>query len=248
MSESGGRVFFRPFSMLYFTFLLMMLLVLLPLLTMLFRGLLVRGLGIPPESVGFVLLVSLLGSHFNIPFTSVESLGPITTYREVRFFGVTWRIPRVAVGVRKTLVTINVGGAVVPILISAYLLGYSIPACSPDPLLTYLKTLILMLVVALAVHRSARVVKGLGIATPAFGPPAITALTTVLIHLVSSVSCPTQIAYVGGTLGTLIGADLMNLNRLPELGVPVVSIGGAGTFDGIYITGLVSVVFVLLLL
>jgi uncharacterized membrane protein len=65
---------------------------------------------------------------------------------------------------------------------------------------------------------------------------------------VSPVSCPTQLAYVGGTLGTLIGADLMNLNRLPELGVPVVSIGGAGTFDGIYITGLVSVVFVLLLL
>jgi len=35
---------------------------------------------------------------------------------------------------------------------------------------------------------------------------------------------------------------------LPELGAPVVSVGGAGTFDGIYLTGLVSVMLVLLLL
>ena len=46
----------------------------------------------------------------------------------------------------------------------------------------------------------------------------------------------------------LIGADLMTWRRLPELGAPVVSLGGAGTFDGIYITGLVSVLLVLLLI
>jgi uncharacterized membrane protein len=45
----------------------------------------------------------------------------------------------------------------------------------------------------------------------------------------------------------LIGADLMNWRRLLELGAPVVSLGGAGTFDGIYITGLVSVLLVLLI-
>jgi uncharacterized membrane protein len=43
------------------------------------------------------------------------------------------------------------------------------------------------------------------------------------------------LAYVGGSLGTLIGADLLNLDKLHGLGAPVASIGEAGTFDGIFI-------------
>ncbi len=43
------------------------------------------------------------------------------------------------------------------------------------------------------------------------------------------------------TLGSLIGADLLNLKKIPELGTPIASIGGAGTFDGIFLTGIISV-------
>ena len=39
----------------------------------------------------------------------------------------------------------------------------------------------------------------------------------------------------------LIGADLTNLNQLQTLGAPVASIGGAGTFDGVFLTGIVAV-------
>ena len=49
------------------------------------------------------------------------------------------------------------------------------------------------------------------------------------------------IAYVGGVLGTLIGADLTNLHLVANLGAPVASIGGAGTFDGVFLTGIVAV-------
>jgi uncharacterized membrane protein len=73
-------------------------------------------------------------------------------------------------------------------------------------------------------------------------------LVTLLIDLVSPMSCPTQIAYVGGTIGALIGADLMNLGKLPAVGAPMASIGGAGTFDGIYLTGIMSVLLLLLLM
>lgn len=52
------------------------------------------------------------------------------------------------------------------------------------------------------------------------------------------------LAYLSGTLGTLIGADLLNLGRVEGLGAPVVSIGGAGTFDGIFLTGVFSVLLV----
>jgi uncharacterized membrane protein len=47
-------------------------------------------------------------------------------------------------------------------------------------------------------------------------------------------------------MGALIGADLFNLSRITGIG-PVVSIGGAGTFDGIYLSGLASVVLLLFL-
>ena len=49
------------------------------------------------------------------------------------------------------------------------------------------------------------------------------------------------IAYIGGSLGVLIGADLLNLGQLRSLGASVASIGGAGTFDGIFLTGVIAV-------
>jgi uncharacterized membrane protein len=42
-------------------------------------------------------------------------------------------------------------------------------------------------------------------------------------------------------LGTLIGADLMNLGSIQGLHAPVLSIGGAGTFDGVFLTGILAV-------
>ncbi len=49
------------------------------------------------------------------------------------------------------------------------------------------------------------------------------------------------IAYVSGTLGTLIGADLLNLGKLSQLRVGSASIGGAGTWDGVFLTGILAV-------
>jgi uncharacterized membrane protein len=46
---------------------------------------------------------------------------------------------------------------------------------------------------------------------------------------------------VAGTLGTLIGADVLNLQKVGHLGTPVASIGGAGTFDGIFLNGILAV-------
>ena len=44
-----------------------------------------------------------------------------------------------------------------------------------------------------------------------------------------------------GSMGTLIGADLLNLDKIQGLGAPVASIGGAGTFDGVFLTGIIAV-------
>lgn len=80
-------------------------------------------------------------------------------------------------------------------------------------------------------------VPGLGIAEPALVPPLVTAGVALLL----SRKYAPLLAYVGGSLGTLIGADLLNIDKIQGLGAPVASIGGAGTFDGIFLTAIVAV-------
>ena len=48
------------------------------------------------------------------------------------------------------------------------------------------------------------------------------------------------VAYISGAMGTLIGADLMHLKDLRRMGPGVLSIGGAGVYDGIFLAGLIA--------
>ena len=129
-----------------------------------------------------------------------------------------------------TTLAVNVGGALIPTGVSLYLLSQS-------PLTTMFLCLIGIFAVAVITHIIAKPVKGVGIATPAFIPP----VTAAIAALILMPTQPTTIAYVAGTLGTLIGADLLNLGKISKLGAPVASIGGAGTFDGVFLSGIIAV-------
>ncbi|MBN1682234.1 DUF1614 domain-containing protein [Candidatus Bathyarchaeota archaeon] len=244
----GERLIFKPFSTFYLLLLFGTVLLIISIILSTIRDVLIEGLGLPPEYVSFFLLLSLIGSYINIPFTTVESRVPIQIIREVRAFGVTWKIPIKSYNISKTYVMINLGGAIMPIITSIYLLINTIPYCSSDPLNSYYSTLLVLIIVSFFVNRSARIVKGLGIATPALGPPLITVFTVIFLDAFLSIHCPIPVTYIGGTLGTLIGADLLNLKKIPELGSPLISIGGAGTFDGVFLTGIISVMIVFFLL
>jgi uncharacterized membrane protein len=91
--------------------------------------------------------------------------------------------------------------------------------------------------VAVLCHWLAQPVPGLGIAPPIFVP----AVATAIVALILSRRYAAPLAYLGGSLGTLIGADLVNLDKIEGLGAPVASIGGAGTFDGIFATAILAV-------
>lgn len=97
----------------------------------------------------------------------------------------------------------------------------------------WLRGLIGTAIVALGTHRIAYPVPGVGIAVPTLVPPLIEAAVGLLLGWRSAA----PLAYVAGCMGTLIGADLMNLGQIQGLGAPVASIGGAGTYDGIFATG-----------
>jgi uncharacterized membrane protein len=48
------------------------------------------------------------------------------------------------------------------------------------------------------------------------------------------------VAFVAGVLGPLIGADLLHLRDIEKIATGIASIGGAGTFDGIVLSGIVA--------
>jgi uncharacterized membrane protein len=183
--------------------------------------------GLPPELAFLALMASLIGSYVNIPVARLRGGAPHPA-EVITHYGVRYRVPQ-----RRwddsTMLAINLGGAVVPVLITVYLLAHQAELLGRAALATT--------IVALVVNRSARPIRGLGIATPMFIPPIVAALAGYLL----GAGHAAPVAYIGGVMGTLIGADIMNLGRLSDLGAPVASIGGAGTFDGIFLTGIVAV-------
>lgn len=184
-----------------------------------------QKIGIGPRHLFTLLALSFLGSYVNVPLGRLGD-EEIASVHEVSAFGIRHRVP-VVERKRGTLVAINLGGAILPAAISGWLLvsGGSLLG----PLLT-------TVVVTLVVHALARPVRGLGIAVPMWSPPLVAAAAALLL----APAAPARAAYVGGTLGSLLGADLLNLGRLRGLGAPVASIGGAGTFDGIFLTGVLA--------
>jgi uncharacterized membrane protein len=99
------------------------------------------------------------------------------------------------------------------------------------------KAAIAVIAIAVIIHMMATPVHGLGIAVPVFGP----VIATAILAFILSREYAAPLAYIGGSMGTLIGADLTNLDKITGLGAPVASIGGAGTFDGIFLTGILAV-------
>ncbi len=187
-----------------------------------------QRIGLTRLQVVLVLVATFVGSYVNLPLFRVKSLERIMKVEEVRFFWVTYRIPRISVEEVSTLLAVNLGGAIIPLSVSVYLLYSHLDLIASALLATILT--------AIVVHLVARKVPGLGIATPAFIPPLAAALSAYAF----APGAPNVVAYVCGTLGTLIGADLTNLHGIEELGAPVVSVGGAGTFDGVFLSGIIA--------
>ena len=183
-------------------------------------------LGVGPGAALLLLFGSLVGSYFNIPITVLPAK-VVRSGEIVDFFGMRYVVPLVTQW-PGTVLAVNVGGAVIPTLMSTYLvLRYQL----------WLKAAIAVIAIAFIIHQMATPVQGVGIAVPVFGPVVATAILAFLL----SREYAEPLAYIGGSMGTLIGADLLNLDKIGGLGAPVASIGGAGTFDGIFLTGILAV-------
>ena len=223
----------RPSSMHYFPlawpFILALSLLFVIVFALVELGLLryaYERMGVPPRYVLGVLLLSLLGSAVNLP---VAQLPPeqVESGRLVDFFGIRYVVPVVQEW-PGTVIAVNVGGALIPVILSIYLLIKN---------KLYLRGLLAVAVVAFVTHQLAYPVRGVGISVPIFVPPLVAAFAAMALGRRRAA----PLAYIAGSMGTLIGADLLNLGRIQGLGAPVASIGGAGTFDGVFLSGIIAV-------
>jgi uncharacterized membrane protein len=184
-------------------------------------------LGLSEHSALLLLLLALAGSLINIPLFTVRAESATPGEVPWMFRGVLRPPQRPFTG--RTLIAVNVGGCVVPVAFSLYLLGHHTLTAGQIVLATAL--------VATVARLLSRPIPGLGIGMPLFVAPLAAAIVSVVVNPGESPA----LAYIAGTLGVLIGADLLRLNDIKRLGAPFASIGGAGTFDGIFLTGIVAV-------
>jgi uncharacterized membrane protein len=221
-----SQVHYLPLTPGLFSVLVIIFVVLIILIQLRILRYAYMRLGIGPGAALLVLFGSLIGSYFNIPITILPG-HPVRTGEIVDFFGMRYIVP-VVTAYPGTVLAVNIGGAVIPTLMSTYLvLRYQL----------WLKAAIAVAVIAIVIHAMATPVHGVGIAVPVFVPVVVTAILAFLL----SREYAAPLAYIGGSMGTLIGADLLNLDKITGLGAPIASIGGAGTFDGIFLTGILAV-------
>lgn len=221
-----SQAHYLPITPLLFSFLVVIAAGLLILIQLNVLRYAYMRLGLSSGGAFFLLVGSLIGSYFNIPIAALPEQR-VVSGQIVRFFGMDYVVPQVAQW-PGTIIAVNIGGAVIPTLMSAYLL-------LRYPL--WGRAIIATTIVAVLIHALADPVPGLGIAVPIFAPALITAIVAFLL----SREYAPQLAYIAGSMGTLIGADLSNLDKIGGLGAPIASIGGAGTFDGIFLTGIIAV-------
>ena len=182
-------------------------------------------LGLSPGSAALLLVTTLIGSAVNLPLIRVKAEAPPEPPPQLPGYW-PFKIPPFT---GYTVIAINVGGALIPILFSLYLfISQSLPL---------LTVLLAIAIVAAISYGFSRPIAGLGIGMPIFVAP----LTAAVIALMLAPENSPPLAYICGTMGVLIGADLLRLKDIPKLGAPIASIGGAGTFDGIFFTGIIAV-------
>jgi len=222
----NSQVHYLPLPPALFSILVMLFVGLIILIQLRILRYAYLRLGISPGMALLLLFGSLIGSYFNIPITLLSGQ-PVISGEIIDFYGMRYVVPLVHAW-PGTVLAVNVGGAVIPTLMSTYLvLRYQL----------WFKAMIAIAVIAIIIHAMATPVHGVGIAVPVLAPVVVTAVLAFLL----SRDYAAPLAYIGGSMGTLVGADLMNLDKISNLGAPVASIGGAGTFDGIFLTGILAV-------
>jgi uncharacterized membrane protein len=141
-------------------------------------------------------------------------------------------------GLWETTIAVNLGGAIIPLVMAGYLLYRASLVMSGNTL--YLQVLAATLIVAAMAYVTTRPMVGIGLRVPLFIPGLTALLCGILLAGGFGLLSAGVIAFVSATVGILLGANIAHLPHVGDLEVPQVSIGGAGTFGAIFIGCILS--------
>ncbi len=183
-------------------------------------------LGLTPEVSLLLLIGTLFGSGINLPLFTLRAkqAGQLVMSPEKK---PVWEIFQPAKE-GKIVIAVNVGGCIIPVGLCLYFI--SLQVIAPE------KLLIALLAVTALSYNLSRIIPGVGVGMPIFIAPFASALIALILDPIHAA----HLAYISGVMGVLIGADILRLKNIIDLGRPVAVIGGAGTFDGIFLTGIIA--------
>ncbi|MEM1626728.1 MAG: DUF1614 domain-containing protein [Sulfolobaceae archaeon] len=193
-----------------------------------------------PHELSIILSVllpflSLLTSPINIIIKKIPRKDILEQVDVIYFFGIPFYFPRIKIVDDFTIIAINIGGAIVPLLVSFLLL-------STFKEFNLLKILVIIILSTIFSNKTSKVIAGLGvIANPYLSPILNGTLSFILFQ--QQLSLIPISTYIATVIGAIVGADLLNLKKIIETRPQLISIGGLGTFDGIYVSGLIGMFF-----
>lgn len=209
----------------------LLLLILAPLL---FGELMAVGLGklgLDPGTAASLVMAIIVGGFINIPIRRIVREDAVDVH-PFAIFGLSGVLPRLRRIQRQTVIAVNVGGCVIPVALAAYELAHL--AALGGAMLA--AAAIATAVTCALCYAMARPVPGIGITMPGLASP----LAAAVLALILAPHDAPPVAFVAGVLGPLIGADLLHLRDFGSRVAGIVSIGGAGTFDGIVLSGILA--------
>ncbi|WP_339673289.1 DUF1614 domain-containing protein [uncultured Gimesia sp.] len=208
-----------------------------------------RNLHLSPQAAILVLIGMIFGSLINFPISRfpLDREVNVPVFESLAGMQLMPKMQRLR---QEAIIAVNLGGCVIPVLLAIWLSRFIIGG-GITPVLVTLVGIALNTVVC---YRTPRLVPGMGIAMPVFIPPLVAVIATILGFgifgpMTGNADMNYQalyapIAFVIGISGPLIGADLLHWNDFKKLDSPSISIGGAGTWDGIVLSGMIAALIV----
>lgn len=193
--------------------------------------------GVDYEGALFLFGMIVFGSLINIPL--YEKKG-VEIYERFDPLGFIYSIRART----RLIIAVNVGGCIIPSILAIKVLMDLLPA------ITFMEWLTALTTASIIIYSLANPVRGVGITVPMIAPSIVAAAICyfMLVIIGKPIILLPKFSFSVGVLSALVGADILHLKDLDKIGAGVVSIGGAGTFDGIFLTGIFAVVFSLFLM
>jgi uncharacterized membrane protein len=211
------------------TICLLLILLLWPLILMEFMIAGLYKLGISPLVAMGIVFCIFLGSLINIPLKRIKTVSKVPIDLR-QLFGLDPWLFRQTFQKSELVIAVNVGGCVIPSALALYQLAHLFNVGM------ILMPIIVIIINVIVCYQLSEIKAGVGVMLPAFVPGVLAALSGLIL----TPENPATVAFCAGVLGPLIGADLLRLNQIVTFNTGTASIGGAGTFDGIVISGFIA--------